>query len=498
MLDQDTYNVQRVNKVNIIITVMIVLLISIQAMVTQSMSRGITIGIQGSIVVVLAIINYFLPIKKYVYVKGLLFALIPGIVIVALLYLDNYSLNKHYMILTTVAMASLYFKKEIILIHGLIIDIMLLAVYVLKPEGIMGEGTGLHHFISVIIVFNGFVVLLFFLSKWGRELVLDAHKKESHANDLLNKLQNTFGNIEESAYLLSNNVEIVNSNIDAVTNDSYNINKVMKEMAYAIHQEALDINRVNEIMAGSIESVQETQEITSGIAKNSSAMSEKVANGWIKIEQVNSQINIIADSIATASVTVSELQTSMERVNILLEGIKQIADQTNLLALNAAIESARAGEHGKGFAVVADEVRKLAVESGNIVNEINKVTTGVFEKSKEAYDKVNQGEKATVEGRILVHEISVYFNSIKDTFSTTDQEITKGMQQIGGITDKFMNIQKQIEKIATVSEENTASVEKTIASVENQGNRVIMISDSIKDVNMLCAKLKAMAEIEHS
>ena len=494
MLNKDTYNVQRVNKVNMAVIVAIVLLISIQSMLIQGVARGITIGLQGTIVIVLAIINYFLPINKYI--KGLLLALIPAVVIVALFYLDSYALNKHYILLTTVAMATLYFKKEIILIHGGIVDILLLAVYIAKPENLVGVGSGLESFIPVMIIFNSIVVLLYFLSKWGRDLVNEAYQKEIHANELLSKLQNTFFNIEESTNTLSNNVKLANSNIDAVTEASQNINVAMQDMATAIQGEAASVYNINETMIGSLESVRETQRISKGISDKSGEMSEKVDSGWEKIEQVDNQINIITDAITTAVITVSELQSSIEQVNNLLEGIKQIADQTNLLALNAAIESARAGEHGKGFAVVADEVRKLAEESSKIVKDINLVTTGMFIKSKEANEKVNQGEVATVEGRKLVNEISVYFKSIKESFDSTDVEINEGMKQIEGITAKFVSAQDQIQNIASVSEETAASVEEVLATIDDQNSQMLLISNSIKEINEMCEKLKKMADLK--
>ncbi len=491
MTGQDTYNVRRVHKVSLAVIISIVLLMVIKAMLIQGVSRGIDIGFQGSIVIVLALINYFLPIDKYL--KGLFFALIPGIVLVALFYLDNYALDKHYIMIATVAVAALYFKKEIIILHGGIMDILLLAVYVARPEKIAGPGTGIHVFISIMIVFNGIVALLFFLSKWGRELVNEAREKEVHTQELLDKLQDTFDKIEESTNILSTDVNRINTNINIVTDSSQNINVSMQEMAKAIQQEASSIFSVNETMAGSLESAQETRYITKSISENSDEMSKKVDSGWEKIELVDNQINIITDAIGTAAVNVYELQSGMERVNSLLEGIKQIAGQTNLLALNAAIESARAGEQGKGFAVVADEVRKLAEQSAGIVNDINLVTTDLFVKSKDVYEKVNQGEAATIEGRKLVNEISAYFKSLKDTFGKTDSDINNGMNQIDGIIIKFIDIQKQIENMASISEENAASIEEVLATVENESNQMSVIDTAIKEINEMCGVLKVMA-----
>lgn len=492
MNNRDSYNVQRVHRVNILMTLFIVLLMVGLAAVLDGISRGLSIAAQGSIVVVLAVVNYFLPINKYV--KGLLFSLLPGIVLAALFYIDGYALNKHYMMLTTVAMAALYFRKEIILIHGAVMDVLLLAVFIAKPVNLIGDGAITSGFVSVFIVFNGLIILLYFLSRWGRDLVNEAYEKEAETKGILDKLQATFSEVEQSTSILSGNINQVNQNIYAAAESSQNINTAMQEMSHAIQQEASSINSVNETMAESLTNVQESQIISKNIAVNSGNMSVKVDNGWERIEKVDSQINIISEAISMAAVTVSELHSSMETVNELLQGIKQIADQTNMLALNAAIESARAGEHGKGFAVVADEVRKLAEQSGAIANNINEVISGIAAKSREAFEKVNHGEAAAVEGRSLVNQIAADFKAIKESFKTTDLQINDGMNKITDVTRRFSDIQKQIEHMASISEENAASIQEVMATVEDESSQILQISKAIKEISELSELLKGIAE----
>ena len=490
IMTHGTYNMKRVHKVNLLVTILIVLLFIVQAALMQGVERGTAIALQGFIIIAIAGITYFLPLNHYV--KGLIFALTPAVVVAVLFYIESYALNKHYILLTTVAMVALYFKKELILAHGGAINVLFFTIYALKPEKLIGSTSGVHQFISIIIVFNGVIALLYFLSKWGRELVEEAFKKEAHASDLLHKLKNTFGNIEDSSKILTSNIRLVKSNVDTVAEASQTISFAMKEMAVAIQQEASNIYSINEIMADSLKAMTHTREISRGLADKSGVMNEQVDIGWKKIEQIDKQINIITDAIDTASSTVTELQISMQKINHLLESIKQIAGQTNLLALNAAIEAARAGEHGTGFAVVADEVRKLAEQSAQIVTNINVVTTRVFMKSEEACEKVHDGRTATIEGRMLVNEVSSYFNAIKDMFTITNTETNREMKKIDELTLKYISIQQQVENMAAVSQQNAAAVEETLATIENQKNQVIAIHDSIKQISEMCDHLESM------
>ena len=89
----------------------------------SGLQDGIETALQCLVVFVLIMINYFLPYNKYV--KGLLFALIPGLVMMALFFLDGYELNKHYIIMTSLVMAALYFKKGLLIIYTSVIDVLL-------------------------------------------------------------------------------------------------------------------------------------------------------------------------------------------------------------------------------------------------------------------------------------------------------------------------------------------------------------------------------------
>lgn len=496
MLQQDTYNTQRVHKVNVIVTVLVVVLMTVQSMITQGLNHGMKVGIEGSLVIILTIVNFFLPVNKYI--KGLLFGLIPGIVISVLFCIDNYALNKHYILVTSVAMITLYFKKEIIMVYGIILDIMLVAVFLIKPENLVGPGGGTGEFVSSLVVLNGTVVLLYFLSKWGRDLINETYQRELQAKELLEKLKATFVKVDDSTNVLEEKIARFNTNIDTISEGSRNITESMQEMAGAIQLEATSAHRINDTMAQSLGVVRETQEVSTSISENTTQMSHKVEDGHSKIEHVNTQMDIIENAIGTAAVTVSELQGNMEKVNGLLEGITQIAEQTNLLALNAAIESARAGEQGKGFAVVADEVRKLAEQSAYIVKDIAKVTSEISGKSQEAYEKVSQGENATKEGKELVADIALYFREIREVFENTGIKFELEVQKIQSISEKFTEVQQQIENIAGISEQNAAATEEVLATVENENSEIIQVSSIVKDIYKLSSDLRELVKNEQS
>ena len=403
-----------------------------------------------------------------------------------------FSLDGHYILFCSVALTALYFKKNILIITASTIDILFILVFLLSPASIMGSDNNLQSFISTMVVLNGSITLLYFLTKWGRELIDESYQKQLETEELLVQLQTTFSNVENSSRILEDSIAKLSNNIKTIKEESQNVTVSMNEMARSIQEEASNTYKVNEAMINSLEIVQETLDISKGVINKTDELNQTFDEGWSKIEQMDNQMDIIGSSITTANVTMTELQTSMATINSLLEDITQIANQTNLLALNAAIESARAGEQGKGFAVVADEVRKLAEQSAKTAANITEVTTGLFNKSQEASEKVSNGEVAAREGQVLIKNISTYFNYMKETFENAISEISKGMNKIENVTDLFTDTQYQIQNVASISQQNAAATEEVLAITENENKEIQEISNSIDVIKQLSEQLMSM------
>ncbi|HWJ77973.1 MAG TPA: methyl-accepting chemotaxis protein [Niallia sp.] len=491
-MNQDNYNTQRVHRVNIILTIVLIFLICIPIVTVKGFAASKDIIMAGLLVLILSTITYFLRINTYI--KGFVIALLPFLVMIALVVVDGFALNKHYIILLTIAMVTLYFKKELILALGILLDIAYILLYVLLPDNLLGVNQDLKGFITVFFITNAIIVLLYLLTKWGRHLIEDAYQKELESERLVDKLTSAFTSIEEVSDLLDRHITRFNTDMGTIYKSSKSIIKSVEQMATGIHEEANSVNIINDSMAHSMTKMGETVDISRDIVTKSESMNRKVQEGWNKINQVTDYMDTVGSTISTTTLTVSDLQSSLERVNTLLKGIREIADQTNLLALNAAIESARAGEHGKGFAVVADEVRKLAEQSAQITLSISEVTEELSNKSKVAREKSIQGETAITEGRTLLGDISTYFEEIKNSYTDTYERLSDGMNEIELATANFLSSQHQIENVTAISQQNEASTEEIIATLENEHLLITSINSAVTDINELSKQLRKMTQ----
>jgi methyl-accepting chemotaxis protein len=448
--------------------------------------------IAGTVTIIISIGNYYVPIADKL--KGLFFASIPLLAVTGLVFADGYSINKHYMLITTIPMITLYFKKELIIIFGIIYNLAMALSFLFVPANLLMVDANLKGFLTVLTLIDGMLVLLYFLTKWGNELVQMATAKEVESRELLEKLENTFRRIDDGAQSLDHNVDVVDIQLKGIGEASKGILDSVQQMAAAIQEEATSVFRINESMTSSLQVVNQTVNISKGIVVKSNSMSKKVEDGWNKINEVSNHMNTVNAAIGTTTITVSELKTSLNEINTLLHSIKAIAVQTNLLALNASIESARAGEQGRGFAVVAEQIRHLSEQSKGIVGSINEVTAKIFEKSETASRMSFEGEKASTEGINIIYEVAAFFNDIRNSYQETNYELTKSMGEIAVAAQNFIEVQEQITNVASIAEENSASTEEILSIIEDENSQISYINSSISEVQGLSKKLKEIVK----
>lgn len=442
----------------------------------------------GIVVSVVYFIHISSNIKAFIYAIIILLIAISGFIFTA------NDISNHYILFASISMITIYFNKRLVFIFGIIINIILISFYIIFPEAIIGKLGYWTNFVYEIIYINCSLVCLYCLTKWGNELVLQSKSKEAETEILLNKLRKTMDKVETSTKFLNENIKSVNESIETSEAASSNITKAMHEMASATQQQAASINDINFLMNDTVNDVKNTKSISESIYNDSQNMTKEVQNGISKVDEMENQIKTIEQAVSISHTTVIDLQKKMHRITDFLENINQIAEQTNLLALNASIEAARAGEQGKGFAVVADEVRKLAEGSTKIVKDINVVIQDISLQTETAVESSVNGYNAVKEGEKLTNDVSTYFTEFKKVFNKTNQSLMDEAKMIEKISDSFIHIKEQVENVACISEENAASTQVVVSTVQTANSGIVNIGQSIKDINELSSELSSMVQ----
>ena len=215
------------------------------------------------------------------------------------------------------------------------------------------------------------------------------------------------------------------------------------------------------------------------IVHNNASDASKVANvGSTELNKLVSSLETVQSDFESMTVRVTELDTSVNKINDITELINGITDQTNLLALNAAIEAARAGDAGKGFAVVANEIRSLAEQSKNALEEINSIVKGIKVETKEVIkDSNNLGQSFKQQEKTIDNSIKS-FSNIVESVSNIVPLVENVKSSIGELEIKNKSISNKTESASAVAQENLATSEEITASSSEMSKSAEDVADT--------------------
>lgn len=241
------------------------------------------------------------------------------------------------------------------------------------------------------------------------------NKSKSVAHDIITRLQAFFAALSESSNAIKD------------------ISTTMRNQFEAASQLSDVTEKSQTKVLSAVEDVSANRKAAEGLYKT-------VQDGRSVLEELVNDI----DKVSDRSAEIQKISTS----------IGNVANQTNMLAINAAIEAARAGEHGRGFGVVAEEVVKLAETTSSLSQEIDTISTDVFESIKktearsnslrdsfdfvfssaEKNDDISQAVSSSLNEQIDLHtnmkDESESLKEIGLSTSTAAEEIAISMQEL--------------------------------------------------------------------
>jgi methyl-accepting chemotaxis protein len=182
----------------------------------------------------------------------------------------------------------------------------------------------------------------------------------------------------------------------------------------------------------------------------------------------------LSEKIDATFETMQLLKSDSDNIGSVIDVIRSIAEQTNLLALNAAIEAARAGESGRGFAVVADEVRNLANNTGESVDEIEKLIDRLQASTKQGARSIEEGRKQVdlnVKASQSSEQALASITESVGMINKMNQQIVDSSQQqqstVESLNTNVRNIRSLAEETENTAQKHASSISKLTETAES-------------------------------
>jgi methyl-accepting chemotaxis protein len=284
------------------------------------------------------------------------------------------------------------------------------------------------------------------------DLSMSVVTKSGDTTSMLITMKQMQGSLKEMVAEVQSSADQVSTTATQLAAASSQVAEGSRQQAEAASSMAASV----EEMTVSIDQVSSNAGEAKAASTYSGELSEKGAE---VIHNAVVEMGKIDVAVKESAAVIAGLQQQADGISAIVNVIKEIAEQTNLLALNAAIEAARAGEQGRGFAVVADEVRKLAERTANSTREISAMIENIQGATHEAVASMESGGTKVSSGVTLANQAGQSIQQIKTEVNRVAQVIIDISDSLKEQSIASRDIAVNVEKIAQMSEENSAAVE---------------------------------------
>lgn len=271
---------------------------------------------------------------------------------------------------------------------------------------------------------------------------------------MITKVQTGSTNVSEASCELMGDVQKVTDNAKVIGHSIEEVERGSDAQAQVAEESA---HTMGQMAVG----VQQVAEVAGTVAQHTEFIETKIRDGYNAVHHSISQMNEIQTGTKLELEVIQKLKKESAEIGLISKMITDISDQTNLLALNASIEAARAGEAGQGFAVVAGEVRKLSEQTANSAAQINMLISKVQQYTEEAVNAAESGEENVTRGLQSIHQLE---------------------ERFGEIVEAVKKITTEIEELSGSAQEMSANTEEVSASMEEMSASVTSAAVYVKEV----------------
>lgn len=268
---------------------------------------------------------------------------------------------------------------------------------------------------------------------------------------------------------------------ETMKNTSEDIMDSLEQVSVSTETQAYDTERLVSVLSDSIRTIADISDESQRNKSSIEGAMENIEGSFSQVQTTATHIHEVLVEFGTIRERGMALQKNADNITEIVSIVAGIAYQINMLALNASIEAARAGEAGRGFSVVADKVRQLSVETNQAVEEINRGLTGFAANIAEVVEGID-GQYSTLENgnNALTQAVETSGQSNENLREVSTLMISNS-QHLKEETEKISSLFENIQNLAALAEENSAS---THMAEKNVSVYVEQISELSKQISI--------------
>lgn len=176
--------------------------------------------------------------------------------------------------------------------------------------------------------------------------------------------------------------------------------------------------------------IAESSATTEELAVTAATLAASVSALEAAATQTAETMREMRETVGAMAARTLRLGETSQRIDGVLELIREISEQTKLLAQNAAIEAARAGDAGRGFAVIATEIKRLADRAIESTAAIEEIVAGIREQSGRTILATEHGTRQVGDVDVLMEKT---LELLAETAGAVGQEQMAAAQVAGAL-----------------------------------------------------------------
>ena len=277
--------------------------------------------------------------------------------------------------------------------------------------------------------------------------------------------------------------------VQKVLSNSQEIDESAKDIARGSEEQTLIVQKTSLRLENGITEMDE-------MVKQSAETVSKINEARAKTEKAEgnarrtiNQMEDVLKQMVEYTQPMYRLANKVEKINLVINIMDEIAQKTDLLSLNASIEATRAGESGKGFALVADEIRSMAENSKRSSREIRKMVEDILDDNREVINALNQTQKGISDGHETIYGTLSMFGDML----TGVQDISAAVKVIEEVTAKqvtqLKGLSSHFQDLSRLASENFVSTQKTTVATKKQKQDMEQIVTAMKSLDSLSEKM---------